>query len=78
MIECIIVTIVFLIIVKGIPLIRQINDEYTEKYNKKNKWKENITQHFNGHHQQFGYQDYKKNSYDEEKEYYDLEDDKWY
>ena len=81
MIEFIIVTVVFLIIIEGIPLIRQINDEYTEKYNKKNKWKENITQHFNGHHSQgnsFGYQDYKKNSYDEEKEYYDLEDDKWY
>jgi hypothetical protein len=65
MVELIIVAIVFLIIVKGIPLIRQIDDEYTEKYNKKNKWKENITQHFNGHHQQFGYQDYKKNSYDD-------------
>jgi hypothetical protein len=63
MIELIIFTIIFLIIVKGIPLIRQIDDEYTEKYNKKNKWKENITQCFNGHHQNIGYQDYK---YDEE------------
>ena len=64
MTELIIVTIVFLIIVKGIPLIRQLDDEYTEKYEKKNKWKENITRHFNGHHSQmnsFGYQDYKYN-----------------
>lgn len=61
MVEFIIVTIIFLIILKGIPLIRQIDDEYTEKYNKKNKWKENITQHFNGHHQNIGYQDYKYN-----------------
>lgn len=68
MIELIIVTIVFLIIIKGIPLIRQIDDEYTKKYEEKNKWKENITQHYNGHHNQinsFGYQDYKYDEYED-------------
>lgn len=48
-----------------LPRLRQLDDEITKEYNKKNKWKENITQHFNGHHQNIGYQDYKKNSYDD-------------
>lgn len=61
-----------------LPRLRQLDDDFTKKYEEKNKWKQKIDQHFNGHHQQFGYQDYKNNSYDEEKEYYDLEDDKWY
>ena len=65
MIELLIVSIISLFFLILLPRIRQLDDEYTEKYNKKNKWKENISQHFNGHHNQvnsFGYQDYK---YDE-------------
>lgn len=59
MLELIIVTILFVIIIEIIPTLRQIDEDYTKKYNKKNKWKENITQHFNRHHQSFGWQDYK-------------------
>ena len=64
MIELLIVSIISLFFLILLPRIRQLDDEYTEKYEKKNKWKENITQHFNGHHNQvnsFGYQDYKYN-----------------
>lgn len=56
--------IVFFVLVI-LPRLRQLDDDFTKKYEEKNKWKENITQHFNGHHNQvnsFGYQDYK---YDE-------------
>lgn len=65
MIELIIITILAFIILKGIPILRQIDEDYTKKYNKKNKWKENITQHFNGHHQNYGYQDYKYDEYED-------------
>ena len=64
MIELLIVSIISLFLLVLLPRIRQLDDEYTKKYNKNNKWKENISQHFNGHHSQvnsFGYQDYKYN-----------------
>lgn len=66
MVELLVVSIISLFFLVLLPRIRQLDDEYTEKYNKKNKWKENISQHYNGHHNQvnsFGYQDYK---YDED------------
>ncbi len=62
MIELLVVSIISLFFLILLPKIRQLDDEYTEKYNKNNKWKENISQHYNGHHNQvnsFGYQDYK-------------------
>ena len=62
MIELLIVSIISLFFLILLPRIRQLDDEYTEKYNKKNKWKEKIDQHYNGHSSQrnsFGYQDYK-------------------
>jgi len=65
MIELLVVSIISLFFLILLPRIRQLDDEYTEKYEKKNKWKQNIDQHYNGHHSQvnsFGYQDYK---YDE-------------
>ena len=68
MVELLVVSIISLFFLVLLPRIRQLDDEYTEKYNKKNKWKENISQHFNGHHSQvnsFGYQDYK---YDEDED----------
>lgn len=52
--------IVFLIVV--VPRLRQSLDDLDKKYEEKNKWKQNIDQHYNGHHSQvnsFGYQDYK-------------------
>lgn len=52
--------IVFLIVV--VPRLRQSLDDLDKKYEEKNKWKEKIDQHYNGHHSQensFGYQDYK-------------------
>ena len=63
MTEFIIITIgaIFLIVI--VPRLRQHLDDLDKMYEEKNKWKENITQHFNGHHQNIGYQDYK---YDEE------------
>lgn len=66
MVELLVISIISLFFLILLPRIRQLDDEYTEKYNKKNKWKENISQHYNGHHNQvnsFGYQDYK---YDED------------
>ena len=62
MLELIIITFIAIFVVILLPRLRQLDDKLTDKYNKKNKWKENITQKFNGHHQEFGYQDYK---YDE-------------
>lgn len=67
MVELLIVSIISLFLLILLPRIRQLDDEYTEKYNKNNKWKENISQHFNGHHNQvnsFGYQDYKYDEYE--------------
>ena len=46
-----------------LPRLRQLDDDFTKKYEEKNKWKQKIDQHFNGHHQELGYQDYK---YDED------------
>jgi competence protein ComGC len=66
MVELLVVSIISLFFLILLPRIRQLDDEYTEKYNKNNKWKENISQHYNGYHNQvnsFGYQDYK---YDDE------------
>ena len=66
MIELLVVSIISLFFLVLLPRIRQLDDDYTEKYNKKHKWEENISQHYNGHHNQvnsFGYQDYK---YDED------------
>lgn len=65
MVELLIVSIISLFFLVLLPRIRQLDDEYTEKYNKKNKWKENISQHFNGHHQNIGYQDYKYENYND-------------
>lgn len=55
---------VFLIVV--VPRLRQLLDDLDKKYEEKNKWKQNIDQHYNGHHNQvnnFGYQDYKYDEY---------------
>ena len=62
MIELLIIGVLSIVAIVLIPFIRQLDDDLTKKYEKKNKWKENITQHYNGHHSQmnsFGYQDYK-------------------
>lgn len=44
MIELIVVCLIFLLIFQIIPFLRQIDEDYTKKYEKENKWKENITQ----------------------------------
>ena len=54
--------IVFFVLVL-LPRLRQLDDDFTKKYEEKNKWKQKIDQNFNGHHQQFGYQDYKYEDY---------------
>ena len=59
----IIFSVIVLFILVILPRLRQLDDELTEKYNKKHKWKQKIDQHFNGHHQEFGYQDYKYEDY---------------
>lgn len=62
MVELLVISIISLFFLVLLPRIRQLDDECTKKYNKKNKWKENITQYYNGHSSQkdsFGYQDYK-------------------
>lgn len=76
----IIFSVIVLFILVLLPRLRQLDEELTEKYNKKHKWEEKIDQHFNGHSSQrnsFGYQDYK---YDEEyKPYsYDNEESEGY
>ena len=63
MLEFIIITFIAIFIIAIVPRLRQHLDDLDKKYEEQNKWKENITQHFNGHHQNYGYQDYK---YDEE------------
>ena len=63
MTEFIIITFIAIFLIVIVPRLRQHLDDLDKKYEQKNKWKENITQHFNGHHQNIGYQDYK---YDEE------------
>ena len=65
MIELLIVSIISLFFLILLPRIRQSLDDLDKKYEEKNKWKQNIDKHYNGHHSQvnsFGYQDYK---YDE-------------
>ena len=62
MLEFIIITFIAIFIIVIVPRLRQHLDDLDKKYEEQNKWKENITQHFNGHHNQvnsFGYQDYK-------------------
>ena len=59
----IIFSVIVLFILVLLPRLRQLDDDFTKKYEEKNKWKQKIDQHFNGHHQEFGYQDYK---YDED------------
>ena len=69
MVELLIVGLLTIVAIVLIPFIRQLDDDLTKKYEQKNKWKENITQYYNGHHSQmnsFGYQDYK---YYENEEY---------
>lgn len=65
MVELLVVSIISLFFLILLPRIRQSLDDLDKKYEEKNKWKQNIDQHYNGHHNQvnsFGYQDYK---YDE-------------
>ena len=62
MIELLVVSIISLFFLVLLPRIRQSLDDLDKKYEEKNKWKQNIDQHYNGHHNQvnsFGYQDYK-------------------
>lgn len=62
MIELLVVSIISLFFLILLPRIRQSLDDLDKKYEEKNKWKQNIDQHYNGHHNQvnsFGYQDYK-------------------
>lgn len=62
MVELLIVSIISLFFLVLLPRIRQSLDDLDKKYEEKNKWKQNIDQHYNGHHNQvnsFGYQDYK-------------------
>lgn len=66
MTEFIIITFIAIFLVIIVPRLRQHLDDLDKLYEQKNKWKENISQHYNGHHNQvnsFGYQDYK---YDED------------
>lgn len=65
MVELLVVSIISLFFLILLPRIRQSLDDLDKKYEEKNKWKQKIDQHYNGHHNQvnsFGYQDYK---YDE-------------
>ena len=59
MTEFIVITFIAIFLVIIVPRLRQHLDDLDKMYEQKNKWKENITQHFNGHHQNIGYQDYK-------------------
>lgn len=66
MVELLVVSIISLFFLVLLPRIRQSLDDLDKKYEEKNKWKQHIDQHYNGHHNQvnsFGYQDYK---YDED------------
>ena len=66
MVGMIIFSLVVFFVLVILPRLRQLDDELTKKYEEKNKWKQKIDQHFNGHSSQrnsFGYQDYK---YDED------------
>lgn len=68
MIELLVVSIISLFFLILLPRIRQSLDDLDKKYEKKNKWKQNIDQHYNGHHNQvnsFGYQDYKYDKYED-------------
>ena len=62
MVELLVVSIISLFFLILLPRLRQHLDDLDKKYEEKNKWKQNIDQHYNGHHNQvnsFGYQDYK-------------------
>jgi len=64
--DIIIIPIIIVLLIVIIPRLRQSLDDLDKMYEEKNKWKEKIDQHYNGHHNQvnsFGYQDYK---YDDE------------
>ena len=66
MVELLVVSIISLFFLVLLPRIRQSLDDLDKKYEEKNKWKQNIDQHYNGHHNQvnsFGYQDYKYDEY---------------
>lgn len=67
MTEIIIVTTIAIFLLVIVPRLAQYLDDLDKKYEQENEWKKNITQHFNGHHNQvnsFGYQDYKYDNYD--------------
>ena len=60
--DIIIIPLLIVLLIVVIPRLRQMLDELDKKYEEKNKWKERIDQHYNGHSTQrnsFGYQDYK-------------------
>ena len=66
--DIIIIPIIIVLLIVVIPRLRQSLDDLDKKYEEKNKWKQNIDQHYNGHHNQvnsFGYQNYKYNNYED-------------
>ena len=66
--DIIIVSIIIVFLIVVVPRLRQLLDDLDKKYEEKNKWKQNIDQHYNGHHNQvnsFGYQDYKYDEYED-------------
>ena len=60
--DIIIIPIVIVLLIVVVPRLRPELDDLEKNYEEKNKWKQNIDQHYNGHSSQrnsFGYQDYK-------------------